>query len=116
MFCLKLFHMQNLLRTCFSKERMEQLLNWSFTLNSFSYLKQRNQTSVKNSENPATFITNFKKEFKNTFEFFEILKNASDRSEYKVEEFLKICSEEIKKKPVKTRPAAKKTLPKSKKG
>ena len=101
----------------FSKERMEQLLNWSFTANSFNYLRRSNKHgSAKNSETRTSFITDFKKEFKYSFEFFDKLKIASDKSGYKVEEFLKICDNEINKKPVKrTRSTAKKNLPKLKK-
>ncbi len=49
----------------FSKERMEQLLNWTFTLNSFNYLKKASKPgSVKASKTTPSFITGFKKNLK----------------------------------------------------
>ncbi len=103
----------------FGKERMEQLLGWTFTLNSLNFLKQNNKSgSAKVSKTSASFITDFKKEFKNFFEFFEKLQTASDNSGYKVEKFLKICDKEIKDKPgKKTASTAKdRSLSKNKKG
>jgi glycosidase len=75
----------------FSKERMEHLLDWTFTLNSLDNLK----TLLSNDS--KTYTTKFKKEFKNSFELFEKLKSASNRSGYKVDEFIKLSTTEIEK-------------------
>ena len=102
----------------FSKERMEQLLNWAFTLNIFDYLRNRITAESKKGDpvNSAAFITDFKKEFKNSFEFFEKLRDISNTSGYRVDEFVKSCSDEIKTKPVKKSGASsKKNYPKVKK-
>ena len=86
----------------FSKERMEQLLSWMFTLNTFNYLRYKTKrpgTAV--SQKPDAVLTNFKKEFKAFHDLFEKLRNASEKSGFRVDEFLKICNQELKKNPAK---------------
>ena len=96
----------------FSKERMEQLLSWIFTLNNLNYLKNIHTKEGKTRTTKSTaavFITGFKKEFKKSFEFFYKLKNTSEKSGYVVNKFIEIVNSEFKKAPAKKN----KTLSKS---
>ncbi len=97
----------------FSKEKMEQLLNWIFTFNNMNYLKnslkkkrKSNETEL-NNKNTSAIITDFKKEFKKSYEFFEKLRKASEKSAYKVDEFIKIIENQRKQIPVKKNKAVK---------
>jgi glycosidase len=104
----------------FSKERMEQLLRWVFTLNNLDYLKNIKTTVRRKADADAktetSIITSFKKEFKKSFEFFEKIKIASDRSCYKVDVFLNIINNEIQKESgSKTKKSPAKSSSKSKK-
>ena len=91
----------------YNKERMEQLLDWIFTLKSIDYLKngikkkRKSDKAELNNENTSAIITDFKKELKKTFEFFEKLRKASEKSAYKVDEFIKIINNQRKETPVK---------------
>jgi glycosidase len=87
----------------FSKERMEELLSWISTLNNLNYLKnyklnKERSRSLNNSKKPETALTAaFKKEVKKSFNFFEKLLKASEKSCYKVDDFIKLVHNELKK-------------------
>ena len=85
----------------FNKEKMEQLLIWIFTLNCLHSLKgsEIKGSAKASAKNSTVSVTSFKKEFKNIFELFEKLNTASEKSGYKVDEFIEMSINLLRKSP-----------------